>query len=176
MKSKTTYAVTLCAATAAIISLTSQIQIPLPSGVPLTLQTFAVALCGYVAALPYSVISIAVYILLGCVGLPVFSGFSGGVGKLLGGSGGFIFGFVFLALMCGIKFKSNKKSIRIFFGFAGVLLCHICGILHFAIITQTNFFAAAALVSLPFLLKDFLSVILAFMLSEKINKIGIFKR
>ena len=59
---------------AAVLAALSQIQIPMPSGVPVTLQTFAVALTGYVLGWQYGLASTAIYILLGAIGLPVFAG------------------------------------------------------------------------------------------------------
>ncbi len=69
---------------AAVLAVLSQISIPLPSGIPVTLQTFAVALCGYALGWKRGLLATAVYVALGLVGLPVFSGFSGGVGSVLG--------------------------------------------------------------------------------------------
>ena len=85
----------------AITAVLSQTAIPTPFDVPLTLQTFAVALCGYVLGVKWGLASIAAYILLGTVGVPVFSGFRGGVQVLFGATGGFIFGFLFLTGLCG---------------------------------------------------------------------------
>ena len=77
---------------AAVIAVLSQIAIPLPSGVPVTLQTFAVALAGYTLGMKLGGLSAIVYVLIGAVGVPVFSGFKGGLGSLTGPTGGFIWG------------------------------------------------------------------------------------
>ena len=88
--------------TAAVMAVLSQISIPLPTGVPVTLQTFAVALCGYVLGVGMGGSALAVYLALGAVGLPVFAGFSGGVGSFLGVTGGFLWGFFLMSLLCGL--------------------------------------------------------------------------
>ena len=86
---------------AAVLAVLSQISIPLPSGIPVTLQTFAVALCGYALGWKRGLLATAVYVALGLVGLPVFSGFSGGLGKLAGPTGGYILGFLAIAGLAG---------------------------------------------------------------------------
>ena len=73
---------------AAVLAVLSQISIPLPSGIPVTLQTFAVALCGYALGWKRGLLATAVYVALGLVGLPVCSGFSGGGGAVLAMAGG----------------------------------------------------------------------------------------
>ena len=75
---------------AAVLAVLSQISFPLPSGIPVTLQTFAVALCGYALGCKRGTLAVLVYIVLGAVGLPVFANFSGGFGSLVGLAGGYI--------------------------------------------------------------------------------------
>ncbi|MGI6071133.1 MAG: biotin transporter BioY, partial [Blautia sp.] len=87
---------------AAILAVLSVIQIPMPSGVPVTLQTFAVALCGCVLGRKWGFTATLLYVLIGTVGLPVFSGMKGGIGVLAGPTGGFLFGFLALAPLCGL--------------------------------------------------------------------------
>ena len=77
---------------AAVLAVLSQISFPLPSGIPVTLQTFAVALCGYALGCKRGTLAVLVYIVLGAVGLPVFANFSGGFGSLVGLAGGYIYG------------------------------------------------------------------------------------
>ncbi|MDY5627951.1 MAG: biotin transporter BioY, partial [Clostridia bacterium] len=69
---------------AAILCVCAQISIPTPFGIPFTLQTFAVALCGYILGAKKGALTVLVYILLGTVGLPVFSGFGAGFSKIFG--------------------------------------------------------------------------------------------
>ena len=79
MKRKT-LDIVYCGIFATITAILAQISIPLPGGVPLTLQTFAVSLAGILLGSKKGFISILVYVLMGAIGLPVFSGFSGGIG------------------------------------------------------------------------------------------------
>ena len=84
---------------AAVLAVLSQLAIPMPGAVPLTLQTFGVALCAYVLGWKLGTLSYLIYFLLGLAGVPVFSNFTGGIGKLFGPTGGFLIGF-FLDIYC----------------------------------------------------------------------------
>ncbi len=155
----------------ALIAVSSYVSFPLPSGVPVTLQTLAVALTGYCLGVKRAVPSVLAYFLLGVAGVPVFSGFQGGVAVLMGKTGGFIFGFVFLAFACGAAGGLQPMALKIAIGEIGLLLCHLLGVLWFSYLTKTSFFAGAAAVSLPFLLKDVLCVAGAMFLSLKLQKV-----
>ncbi|KGR90015.1 biotin synthase [Ureibacillus massiliensis 4400831 = CIP 108448 = CCUG 49529] len=100
MKSKT-YPYVMTAFAAAIIAVLAQITIPLPL-VPITGQTLAIGLVVTILGTKYGTLSVLVYILLGAIGMPVFSGFSGGFAVLVGPTGGYIVGFLVQALVMGI--------------------------------------------------------------------------
>ncbi len=153
----------------AILAVLAQITIPLPTGVPITLQTFAAALCGYYLNAKEGCASVAVYLALGAVGVPVFSGFQGGISRLIGPTGGFLIGFVFLSWFCGIN--SEKKPLRIFFGMVGLILCHITGALQYAILMNIDLLQSLLTVSVPFLIKDIISVAAAFFISMAVLKV-----
>lgn len=154
------YKFILCAVMAVIISASAQTTIPLPFGVPLTMQTAAVCICGYFLG-KSGVFSVLTYIFLGLIGLPVFSSFSGGVGVLFGKGGGFILGFVPLCIMCGIGKNFKKRITRLLFGFLGIIICHTVGVLWFSYFFKTDIISSFILTSLPYLLKDFLSALAA---------------
>ena len=159
----------------AVLCVISLISIPLPSGIPLTLQTFAVALCGYLLGIKLGFISLLVYLALGAVGLPVFSHAQGGLQVLFGGpTCGFLIGFIPLVLFCGISlcftWKKGGIYLRPAIGIIGLLLCHVCGISQYASVTETPFITAFCVVSLPLLLKDALLVIGAYVVSIAIKK------
>lgn len=147
---------------AAVIVVLTQISIPLPGGVPVTLQTLAVALCGYMLGAKLGTMTVAIYIALGGIGLPVFSGFLGGVGRLAGPTGGYIYGFLFMALLCGIGVRFSQRVVSICFGILGIAACHIPGVVQFAIVTNRTIQEAFFVASAPFLIKDVISVILAY--------------
>ncbi len=155
---------------AAILAILSQISIPMPSGMPITLQTFAVALTGYVLAWKRGTASTFIYILLGAVGVPVFSGLRGGVQVLAGHTGGFIWGFVFMAILCGVGIMQENKTMGIIIGIIGLAICHLFGVIQFAVVMEMDFLKSFLLASAPYLLKDAVSVILAYILGYRIRK------
>ena len=155
---------------AAVLSVLSQISIPMPTGMPLTLQTFAVALTGAVLGWRLSLASTAVWALLGAVGVPVFANFSGGFGILVGYTGGFIWGFFFMAALCGIGSAMKNKPFGLEIGFVGLLICHVLGSLQYALIANVGFWNSVLLVSVPYLVKDVISVVLAFSIGTMIRK------
>ncbi|MDE6663336.1 MAG: biotin transporter BioY [Lachnospiraceae bacterium] len=154
---------------AAVLAVLSQISIPMPSGVPITLQTFAIALTGVVLAWKLGVTSTLVYILIGAVGVPVFSEFSGGLHVLVNYTGGFIWGFIVLALLCGIGITLKSKPLGVLLGFVGLAVCHLFGVLQFMVVMKMSFMESFLLASAPYLIKDAISVILAFAVGSQIR-------
>ena len=154
----------------AVLAVLSQIAIPMPTGVPVTLQTFAVALTGCVLGWKMGAMSALIYILAGAVGVPVFSEMSGGQGILLGKTGGFIFGFIFLALLCGLGARQKNKAAGALLAAVGLAVCHLLGILQFMVVAEMSFVESAVLVSLPYLIKDVISVVLAIFVGAALKR------
>lgn len=152
---------------AAVLSIISTVAIPSPFGVPLTLQTFGVASCGFILGKKQGTMCIIVYILLGTMGLPIFSGMSSGLSHLLGVTGGFIFGFLFLAFFSGFK---QNHIIGILFSLFGLFICHCLGILQFSFISKNPIKQSFFIVSFPYILKDVISIILAYVCRNLLNK------
>ena len=155
---------------AAILAILSQISIPMPSGMPITLQTFAVALTGFVLSWKRGAASTLIFILLGAVGVPVFSGLRGGIQVLAGHTGGFIWGFVFMVILCGIGIMQENKAVGIIIGFVGLAICHLFGVIQFAVVMKMDFLKSFLLASAPYLIKDAVSVILAYILGYRIRR------
>ena len=79
----------------------AQISIPMPGGVPMTMQTFAITLAAVVLGAKLSTVSSVIYLLLGAVGVPVLANFSGGFDKFIGPTGGFLISFPLMAFIIG---------------------------------------------------------------------------
>ena len=154
---------------AAITAVLSQISIPLPSGVPITLQTLAIALCGYVLGWKLGLLSTGVYILLGAVGLPVFASLRGGPGVLFGVTGGFIWGFLALAGLCGMGMQFKKKLLSIMLGIAGLCVCHLLGALQFSLTSKTTFVGSLMFVSVPYFVKDVICVAVSYLIAVTVR-------
>ncbi len=167
-KKNKTLSIMLPALFAAVISVLSILYIPMPTGVPFTLQTFAIALCGYVLGAKYGVISVCLYIGIGCAGIPVFSGMTGGIQKLFGYTGGFLYGFIIMVLFCGISKMVKNRMMSVLLGVMGLIICHLLAVVHFSLIMDQGFMVSAMQMSAPFLIKDGLSVIGAYLVSRPI--------
>ena len=172
-KLQNTIYIGLCAA---LIAVCSQIQIP--SAVPFTLQTFAIFLtCGVLGG-KRGTVSVLIYILLGVVGLPVFAGFKGGIGALLGTTGGYIIGFIFTALIMWLFEKAfGKKTIPLAISMiCGLLVCYAFGTAWFILVyTNTKepvgIMTALSWCVFPFIIPDLIKIVLALSLASRLRKI-----
>ncbi len=169
MKRKNTFNICLCAVCVVFIAAGALASFPL-FGSKFTLQTLAVCVVGYLLGAKWGTACTAVYIILGLIGVPVFAGFHSGPAVLFGNTGGFIFGFIPLALLCGLAYNKSAKT-KLLFGFSGVIICHIAGVLQFSFIYKQGLISAILLSCLPFLLKDLLSVAAAVFISQKYKNI-----
>lgn len=157
---------------AAIICVCSLISISIGL-VPVTLQTFAVCTAAAMLGWKRGTISVAIYILLGAVGLPVFSGAKGGFGVLIGPTGGYIIGFLFTALIVGIAAdKFERKAIPLAVSMVvGVLVCYAIGTAWFVVVAKTDFIAALGTCVIPFLIPDAVKIALAVLIANRLSKI-----
>lgn len=154
----------------AVIAVMSQISLPSPTGVPITLQTFAIALAGFFIGWKQGLLSTLIYIILGAAGVPVFSNFTGGFGKIVGLTGGFIWGFLPFSALCGAGQKCKRKYIGMLTGLIGLGICHFLGVLQFSVVSGTPLGRSFMLVSFPYILKDVASVAAAYFFAEIIKR------
>lgn len=161
--------VAFVALSAAFLGLFSQIILPVPSGVPITLQSFAVTFTVTLLSWKKGVAAVGIWLLLGAVGIPVFAGFQGGPAVFAGPTGGFLTGFLFLAFFCGQK---EKNALWKDFSCAlpGLLLCHIAGTVWFSFVTNVPLRTAALSASFPYLIKDLPLVFAALWCAAYIKK------
>lgn len=160
----------------ALIAICAWIRISV-FAVPFTMQTFAVFAVVGLLGFSRGVIAVVVYLLLGAVGVPVFSGFSGGVGTLLGPTGGYIIGFVFSALIAGLfmKFLGKKLWVMIVGMALGLLACYAFGTAWFMVVySQTKgaitLAKALALCVTPFVIPDAAKIALAILVSKRVGR------
>lgn len=159
----------------AIITVCSWITIPFT--VPFTMQTFAVFMSLLILGGKKGTLAIALYILLGLVGVPVFSGFQGGAGHILGPTGGYIIGFVFTGLIYLLFEDFIRKNIkyRILILSTGLLTCYITGTIWFAAVfagkgESYSFINIISLCVLPYIIPDAVKMIIALLISPRISK------
>lgn len=147
--------------------------ISIPIGlVPISLQNLFTFLSGMVLGSKLGALSQLIYILLGAIGLPVFSGFRGGLGVLFGPTGGFLFGFVISAYVVGKlieQLKENNICLHFAAGCLGVFIIYITGVAQLMVVTRLNIKEALLVGVVPFLLGDCLKVITASFLAIRIK-------
>ncbi len=177
MKQPRTLALVQTGLLAAVLAVLSQLVLPLPGSVPLTLQTFGVSLCAYLGGLRRGLPAVLVYLGLGAAGVPVFAGFRGGIGVLGGLTGGFLWGFILLALLCGIGAHTGGRLPGLLLGLFGLVLCHACGLVQYAAVTGLGLPESLWLVSVPCFWKDVLSLAAALaaagMLRRALRRAGV---
>ena len=150
--------------------------ITVPFAVPFTMQTFGVFFALLTLGAKRGTCAVASYTLLGLAGLPVFSGFQGGVAVLFGATGGYIIGFLLASLLFWL-FESvfgGKRVAEVFAAVLGMLVCYTAGTLWYSLVymggTGAGFAAALAQCVLPFILPDAAKITLAFFLRAKLKK------
>lgn len=160
----------LCALFAALTAVCSQIQIPLPM-VPINLALFSVHLSALLLGSRFGALSQAVYILLAAVGVPVMAGLTGGLGSLLGKTGGYAIGYILSAFLTGLicekwGFAFWKMCIAAVVGCAG---CYILGTIWFMTVTGLDLATSLAYCVLPFLPGDAVKILLAGVLAVRLR-------
>lgn len=171
-----TYDLAYIAIFAVLIAICSWISIPMT--VPFTLQTFGVFMAVGVLGGKRGSLAVLVYILLGAIGVPVFAGFSGGLGILLNNTGGYIIGFLFSALvMWAMESLWGKKPvIQILSMVVGLIVCYAMGTIWFMVVyTRTSGAVGLGTVLgwcvIPFIIPDLVKIALAFVLSRRVRKL-----
>lgn len=156
----------LIAISVAFICVIAPFVIPIGT-VPFSFADFIILLLSSVLGKKAGSIATILYILIGGCGLPVFSGFSGGVGKLLGPTGGFIIGFIPMAYINGMG--KNKKNSYLY-SFLAVLCDYIIGTIYFMFVTRIELFKSLLICVVPFIIPDIIKIFFAKYLSLKLKK------
>ncbi len=157
----------LAALFAAIMAICAWISVPVLD-IAFTMQTFAVFLALGVLGGKWGSVSILVYLLLGIVGMPVFSGFRGGPGVLLGITGGYIWGF----LLSGLVYWALERFGKLPAMAAGMVMCYLSGSLWFMVYAggSTGFIAVLMKCVIPYLIPDAVKIALAYGLSKRLGR------
>ena len=164
---------TLIGLMTALICILGPLSIPIPfSPVPVSMTNLAIYLTIYVLGMKYGTLSCLVYLLIGFAGVPVFSAFSSGPAKLLGPTGGYLFGFIFMALICG--FFIDRRPSKLYLHFIGMVLgtavCYVFGTLWLAYQAELSFQAALMAGVIPFIPGDLIKIVIAMLLGSQIRK------
>ncbi len=157
----------------AVLCILGPLALPIPvSPVPVSLGSFAVYLTVYILGLKKGTVSVCIYLLLGLVGLPVFTGFSGGIGKVMGPTGGYLVGYIFMALICGFfvdRWKTNYGLI--FLGMVlGTLALYLFGTAWLAKLANMSFGAALGAGVIPFIPGDLAKIVITLLVATPVRK------
>jgi len=164
---------TLTGLMTAVICALGPLALSIPvSPVPLSMGTLAIYFAVFILGAKLGTASVVIYILLGLVGVPVFTNFTGGPGKLFGPTGGYIIGYIFMALICGFFVdRYGKKLPLLFLGMLlGTAACYLFGTLWLQYQLSLTFPEALAMAVLPYIPGDLIKLVIALALGSQVRK------
>ena len=174
MQNNRTYDMVQIAIFAGLLAICSWITVPMT--IPFTMQTFAFFLMMLVLGGKKGLAALGVYDLIGAIGLPVFSGFRGGIGVFFGNTGGFLIGFILSGLLFwAIDYLTKEKpTARVVSAVLSMAIYFFVGTVWFAMlttgkITSESLFSAFTVCTLPFILPDILKLLLAITISKRLK-------
>lgn len=167
----------LCAFCAAVTCILAPISVPLAGEVPISLATFAVLLSGILLGGRLGALSQLIYVLLGSVGVPVFAGWTGGIGITLGITGGYIIGYIPMALVAGLlyyRFGRNSSGVRKYITmfvsmFLATAVLYLIGTAWFIAQTKMTLAASMAACVIPFLPGDLIKIVAVMLVAPPIE-------
>jgi biotin transport system substrate-specific component len=170
-KKSSVYHMAITGVMAAVICILGPLSIPI-GVVPISFTNLAIYFALYTLGMKKGTISYIIYMLIGFVGIPVFSNFTGGPSKILGPTGGYIVGFIFMALIAG--FFIDKFFDKWYLCFAGMILgtavCYVFGTVWLAYQANMSVIAALAAGVIPFVPGDLAKILIAAFAGPQIRK------
>lgn len=161
----------LIALMTAVTCVLGPLSIPLPfSPVPISLTNFAIFLAIFVLGMKSGTISFIIYLLLGAIGVPVFSSFRGGLQVLAGPTGGYLIGFIFLALIMGFALDHfDRKLVPTIIGMIiGMAVCYAFGTVWLAKLLSLSFKEGLMMGVIPYLAGDAAKIFIAAIVGPKL--------
>ena len=150
---------------AGVMAVCAWLAVPI-SDIGFTMQTFGVFLALGLLGGKWGTVSIGLYLMLGLVGLPVFSGFRGGPGMLLGVTGGYLWGF----LMSGLTYWALERLGKLPAMIGGLITCYICGTLWFLQYSSGGLALVLLRCVVPYLIPDGIKILMAWSLSKRLSR------
>lgn len=163
--------ITFIAMGAALMAVLSQISIPLPIGVPITLQAFWVVILGVVLERKLVMGVMGIYMLLGAIGVPVFANFKAGLNVIVGPTGGYLIGFVIMAVLVGWASSSNHIGKIIGMAYIGLFLDYVIGVGQLMFVSKLSLTQGLVGGFYPFVVKDVLLVGIGVIVALKMKKL-----
>ena len=171
MKKSTVFNMTSCALMAALMCVLCPVSVPI-GPIPISLSVFVILLTVYVLGTWRALVSYTVYLLLGAVGMPVFSGFQGGLAKLAGPTGGYLAGVWLMILVAGIIMEKGKRNllVTILGMLVGVAIDYAVGTAWFVFQTESTVVHALDVCVYPFIPFDVAKIVIAVLLGSVVYK------
>ena len=173
METKRKSAVLPLAMTAVMTAVTCVLApMSIPIGpVPFSLTNFVIYISLYVLGWKWGTVSYAAYLLLGMVGMPVFSGFSAGLGRLVGPTGGYLVGFIPMAVIAGLVIAHTKKLPLHYLAMAaGTAVCYAFGTAWYCVQAEVDLQKALAVCVIPFIPFDLMKMALALAVAAPVRR------
>lgn len=167
MKNSAVFNLTSCALMAALMCVLCPLSVPI-GPVPVSMSTLVILFTVYIIGTKRALVSYVVYLLLGAVGMPVFSGFQGGLAKLAGPTGGYLIGFIPMILIAGYIIKKTKENYVIsFVGMAlGIAAAYFFGTVWFVLMMKCEVGYALSVCVFPFIPFDLAKIVIAAVLGR----------
>lgn len=179
-KKITTYQMAVTALMAAVLCVIGPLSVPI-GAIPISLSNFVISLTVWLLGPKFGTLSVAIYLALGAVGMPVFSGYGGGLAKLAGPTGGYLIGYLAMALIGGL-FVEKSKGNPVVSGIGlviGVAVSYVFGTAWFVFQMGCELSYALAVCVYPFIAFDLAKVIIACvvgaLLRKRLTQAGVLK-
>lgn len=173
MKNKklTTYQMAVTALMAAALCVLGPLSVPI-GAIPISLSNFVICLTAWLLGPKFGTLSVAVYLLIGLVGVPVFSGYGAGIAKLAGPTGGYLVGYLLLAFIGGL-FIEKSKGQPVISGIGLVLgdaACYVLGTAWFVFQMQCELGYALSVCVYPFIALDLAKIVVSCIVGALLRK------
>lgn len=167
------YQLTSYALVTALLCIFAPMSVPI-GPIPISLTNLILYFAIYILGCKGTTISYIVYLLLGIVGLPIFSGYAGGLGKVAGPTGGYLVGFIFITVFAGLVFDKTKGKMRVPFTIITMIvttaICYLFGTIWFVLQMQYEFAYALSICVYPFIPFDLAKIAIATALGLAVRK------
>ena len=160
---------------AALMAVISQISVPMPTGVPVTLQVFGLAFIGTMLGSKRGFCAIVIYILVGLAGAPVFANFGAGPGIVFGPAGGYLMAWPVMVLLCGLGLEAHNRWSKVLLAIVpaliGLMVVETFGGWWWSHIAQSDFRAIMIYSAAAFIPKDAVLTIFGLLFGDRVKKI-----
>ena len=170
-KKLTTYQMAVTAVMAAVLCVLGPLTVPI-GAVPISLANFVICLTAWLLGPKFGTLSVGLYLALGTIGIPVFSGYGAGIAKLAGPTGGYLVGYLLLAFIGGL-FIDKSKGQPVVSGIGRVLgdaACYVLGTIWFMVRTGLDLPTSLTYCVIPYLPGDVIKIALASLLTIQLDK------